>query len=104
MTSSGRTVILYSGGRSEASAHAAASHTASVAGNYPITRELAMHAGVVVAENFDDFDDLVMLFDFLRGKPLCGLRLGALTNAEYPPSIHHTSLVPSSITICEYKG
>ena len=86
-SASGRTVILYSGGRTEAGAHAAASHTASVAGNYAITRELALGVGVVVAEKLDDFVDTVMLFDSLRDKPITGpvrgLRLGALSNAGF---------------------
>jgi acyl-CoA synthetase (NDP forming) len=83
ITKSGRTVILYSGGRSEAGAHAAASHTASVAGNYAITRELSLGCGVVVAETVADFEDLVMLHDCLRGRRVRGLRLGALSNAGF---------------------
>jgi acyl-CoA synthetase (NDP forming) len=83
IVTSGRTVILYSGGRSEAGAHAAASHTASVAGNYAITRELALGCGVVVADTVADFEDLVMLHDCLRGRCVRGLRLGALSNAGF---------------------
>jgi len=83
ITSSGRTVILYAAGRSEAGARATASHTASVAGNYAVTRDLSLGAGVVVAETLADFEDLVMLFHAVRGRELRGLRLGAVSNAGF---------------------
>jgi acyl-CoA synthetase (NDP forming) len=83
IVASGRTVIFYRAGRSAAGAAASASHTASIAGDYPVTRELLSQLGVVVAETLDDFDDLVTLFSLLRGKRATGLRLGALSNAGF---------------------
>ncbi len=82
ITASGRTVILYRAGRTAAGARASASHTASIAGDYTVARELAGAAGVVLAESLSDFDELVRLFTFLRGKR-AGTRLGALTNAGF---------------------
>ena len=82
ITASGRTVILYRAGRTAAGARASASHTASIAGDYVVTRELAGAAGVVLAESLSDFDELVRLFTFLRGRR-AGARLGALTNAGF---------------------
>ncbi|HSK09236.1 MAG TPA: acetate--CoA ligase family protein [Vicinamibacterales bacterium] len=82
ITESGRTVILYRAGRTAAGARASASHTASIAGDYTVTRELARAAGVVLAGSLADFEDLVRLFTFLRGKR-AGTRLGALTNAGF---------------------
>ncbi len=83
ITDSGRTVILYRAGRTPAGARASASHTASIAGDYTVTRELARAAGVVVAESLGDFDDLVRLFTWLRGKRADGWRLGAVSNAGF---------------------
>ncbi|HEY6868039.1 MAG TPA: acetate--CoA ligase family protein [Candidatus Eisenbacteria bacterium] len=79
----GRTVILYRAGRTAAGAAAAASHTAAVAGDYAITRPLAEGAGIEVAESLADFEDLVRLFVRLDGRPVTGLRLGAVSNAGY---------------------
>ena len=45
ITSSCRTVIVYRAGRSAAGAAASASHTASIAGDYPVTRALFAQAG-----------------------------------------------------------
>jgi acyl-CoA synthetase (NDP forming) len=83
ITASGRTVILYRAGRTAAGAKASASHTASIAGDYAVTRELARSAGVVVAESLEDFDELVRLFALLRGKRADGWRLGAISNAGF---------------------
>ena len=79
---SGRTVILYRAGRTPTGAAASASHTAAVAGDYVLARELAVEAGVLVASRLDDFVDLIRLGTRLRGRPL-GRRLGAVSNAGY---------------------
>jgi acyl-CoA synthetase (NDP forming) len=79
----GRTVILYRAGRTRAGAAAAASHTASVAGDYAVTRRLAEAAGVVLAETLADFEDLVRLFVELGSRRPAGWRLGALSNAGF---------------------
>jgi len=83
ITASGRSVILYRAGRTAAGAKASASHTASIAGDYTVTRELAQAAGIVVADSLADFEDLVRLFTLLRHKRADGNRLGAVSNAGY---------------------
>lgn len=82
ITSTGRTVVLYRAGRTKAGARASASHTASIAGDYVVTRELAANAGAVVADSIDDFEDLVGLFALLHEKTV-GWRLGAISNAGF---------------------
>jgi len=83
ITRGGRAVILYRAGRTAAGAQASASHTAAIAGDYAVTRELARQAGVVVAGSLQDFDDLTRLFTFLRRKRVDGWRLGAISNAGF---------------------
>ena len=83
IVASGRHVVLYRAGRTQAGAAASASHTASIAGDYAVTRELASEAGVVVAETLDDFEDLVSLFAALGDRPPKGRRLGAVSNAGF---------------------
>ncbi len=83
ITASGRNVILYRAGRTAEGARASASHTASIAGDYAVTRELAEAAGVVVAGSLADFEDLVRLFTLLRHKRADGTRLGAVSNAGF---------------------
>jgi len=83
IVSSGRTVILYRAGRTPAGVEASASHTASIAGDYAVTRELAQSAGVVVAESLQDYEDLIKLFTWLGDKAVGGWRLGAASNAGF---------------------
>jgi acyl-CoA synthetase (NDP forming) len=83
ITAGGSTVVLYRAGRTAAGAQATASHTASVAGDYTVTRELARAAGAIVADTLDDFTDLITLFSLLQSCAVHGRRLGALSNAGY---------------------
>jgi acyl-CoA synthetase (NDP forming) len=83
VTARGGTVVLYRAGRTAAGAVASASHTASIAGDYAVTRELAASAGVIVADTLADFEDLVLLFAGLRGRSPAGGRLGAVSNAGF---------------------
>ncbi|MDA8424674.1 MAG: acetate--CoA ligase family protein [Treponema sp.] len=80
---SGRDVIFYRAGRTAAGAAASASHTASIAGDYPVTRSLLRQIGVIVAETLDEFDDALTTFALLGGKKAGGRRLGAVSNAGF---------------------
>ncbi|MBN2382100.1 acetate--CoA ligase family protein [bacterium] len=80
---SGRTVIMYRAGRSEAGAKASQSHTASIAGDYRVTRALAEKIGVIVIEDLDDFEDMVRLFALLGVRKMKGLSLAAVSNAGF---------------------
>jgi acyl-CoA synthetase (NDP forming) len=79
----GRTVILYRAGRTAAGVRASATHTAAIAGDYAVTRELARAAGVVLAESLQDFEDLTLTFALLGEKRPRGFRLGAVSNAGF---------------------
>ncbi len=83
ITASGRCVILYRAARTAAGARASASHTASIAGDYAVTRALAREAGVLLAESLADFDDLVALAVRLDGRQPAGRRVGIVTNAGF---------------------
>ncbi|MEI7529628.1 MAG: acetate--CoA ligase family protein, partial [Elusimicrobiota bacterium] len=57
----GKQVILYKAGRTAVGQKAVMGHTASIAGDYLVTRLIMEHAGALVAETFDDFNDLAAL-------------------------------------------
>lgn len=83
MTRTGRPVILYRAGRTAEGAKATASHTASIAADAVVTRELATGAGIVVADTLEDFEDLVRLFTMLHGRGASGPRVAAISNAGF---------------------
>lgn len=101
IAASGRTVILHRAGRTEAGAGAAATHTASVAGDWTVTRALAEGAGIVLAETIEDFDDLTRLFTRLRGKSPGEMRLAALSNAGFESVAFADSLGPFRLATFE---
>ncbi len=81
ITASGRRVVLYRAGRTTAGASASAGHTAAIAGDAVVGRELARAAGVILADTPADFDDLVRVFAMLDRRPATGRRLTAASNA-----------------------
>lgn len=83
LSAEGRVVILYRAGRTVAGAKATASHTAAVAGDYAVTAALAARAGVLVAGDLEEFEDLVRLFARLGDREVGGWRLGAMSNAGF---------------------
>lgn len=83
LVSRGRTVILYRAGRTSAGADATQSHTAAIAGDYVVTRELAAEIGVLVADTLEEFADLIRMATLLRDRRPRGLRLGAMSNAGF---------------------
>ncbi|KAA3614516.1 MAG: hypothetical protein DWQ01_02090 [Planctomycetota bacterium] len=83
ITASGRQVLLYRAGRTPAGAAASASHTASLAGDFRITRELAASFGVLVAPDLATFEDLLALSWRLDGRAWQGLHVGLMSNAGF---------------------
>ncbi|GAB1454814.1 acetate--CoA ligase family protein [Spirochaetota bacterium] len=99
--SSGRRVIFYRAGRTAAGAAASASHTASIAGDWPVTRALLSRAGATVLETLDDFDDALSLFAAFAGRNARGLRLGALSNAGFECVAFADNL--GALTMAEFR-
>jgi acyl-CoA synthetase (NDP forming) len=83
ITRDGRTVLLYRAARTPAGRAAGQSHTAAIAGDYAVTRELAREAGVLVADTLDEFDDLLRAAALLADRPVRGPRVGAVSNAGF---------------------
>lgn len=95
---SGRTVVLYRAARNPAGAAVSASHTASVAGDYVVTRELAVAAGVCVADSLEDFEDDLRLALALDGRSPIGPGLGAMSNAGFECVAFADNLGPFGLT------
>ncbi len=79
----GRSVVVYKAGKTAAGAEAAASHTASIAGDYAVARSLLIEAGAVVCETLNMFEDVTKILTMLRGRTPRGRRLGVITNAGF---------------------
>lgn len=79
----GLRVIMFKAGRTALGAKAAASHTASLAGDYAVAKACLEQAGVTVAGSLDEFEDLIRTFTLLAGRPAGGSRVGIISNAGF---------------------
>jgi len=83
----GKQVIAFKAGKTPLGAQAAASHTASLAGDYDVSRACLEAAGVLVAESLETFEDLIKTFTMLMSRRAHGDRLGVLSNAGFECSV-----------------
>ena len=65
----GKRVVVFKAGKTALGAQAAASHTASLAGDYAVAKACLESAGATVAESLDEFEDLLKTFTLLAGRP-----------------------------------
>jgi acyl-CoA synthetase (NDP forming) len=79
----GKDVIFYKAGRTPEGKSATSGHTASLAGDYMVCESCVRQAGGIVAQNFSQFEDLLMLSQRLHDKRINGNRLAALSGAGF---------------------
>lgn len=109
-TQRGKTVILYRAGRTPAGSRATATHTAAIAGDAVVSRELATGAGALVAQTFEEFEDFIRMSTLLRGRRTGGLRLAAMSNAGFESVAYADNLGPFTLasfaegTIAKIEG
>lgn len=88
----GKKLVVYKSGRSPEGQKATSSHTASVAGDYPVCRSLLSQAGVIVAETIDEFENFIKGLIYLSRKKLAGNRAGLMSNAGFESVIMADSI------------
>lgn len=79
----GKKIICYKAGKTAQGQSAALGHTASIAGEYQVTRNLLKNAGVFLIDSFQEFEESIQLFTYLEGKKIRGNRLGLISNAGF---------------------
>ncbi len=76
-------VIVYKAGRTDAGSRAAASHTASMTGDYKVALAAMEQAGAIVAEHILDHKDLIKIFALMGNKTVRGRRVAGVVNAGF---------------------
>jgi len=76
-------IVIYKAGRTEAGRKATESHTASIAGEYPVAKAAMKQAGLIVAEAMIDHGDFIKTFALLNGFQVNGNRVAVIANAGY---------------------
>lgn len=79
----GKQVVVYKSGRTAPGAGGVLGHTASIAGGLTLFESVVRHAGAIVAEDFNTFDDLFYIAGTLHHKAVRGNRLGAISGAGF---------------------
>ncbi len=76
-------VIVYKAGRTDAGSRAAASHTASMTGDYKVALAAMEQAGAIVADHILDHKDLIKAFALMGEKKIGGRRVAGVVNAGF---------------------
>ncbi len=79
----GKDVVVYKSGKTAPGMGGVMGHTASIAGGPILFESVVRHAGAIVAEDFNAFDDLFYVAGALHGKKITGKRLGAISGAGF---------------------
>jgi len=80
-------VIVYKAGKTELGAKAAASHTASLAGDYDIASSCIVASGAIITSSLDEFEDMIKIHTMLADKSTNGSRVGIMSNAGFECSV-----------------
>jgi acyl-CoA synthetase (NDP forming) len=83
VTQEGKMIVIYKAGRTPEGRDATASHTASVAGDYSISKAILEEAGAIVADTIFDFENYVKNLSFLAHKQIRGNRIAIISNAGF---------------------
>ncbi|NMB01045.1 MAG: hypothetical protein GX971_05920 [Firmicutes bacterium] len=86
-------IIAYKSGKTEAGAKAAASHTAAMSGDYAVFRAACKQAGVILADQLEDYYDYMKVFSLLSKERPQGNRVAAVFNAGFESTIAADELV-----------
>ncbi len=79
----GKSVVFYKAGRTPEGKDATSGHTASMAGDYMVCESAISQAGGIVARNFTEFQDLILLAESLASREVCGKRIAAISSAGF---------------------
>lgn len=79
----GRDFVVYKAGRTAAGLGATASHTASISGDWASCVEVLADAGALIAESFEEFNDLLVIASMSGRKRFGGKRIAAMSNAGF---------------------
>ncbi len=79
----GKKIIGYKAGKTTQGQSAALGHTASVAGEYQVSKNVLKDAGVFLVDTFQEFEDSIKLFSYLDSKKIQSNRIGLISNAGF---------------------
>jgi acyl-CoA synthetase (NDP forming) len=79
----GKEVVIHKAGKTAPGMGGVMGHTASIAGSPALFASVLRHAGAIVADDLNAFDDLFYIAGALHRKKIGGKRLGAISGAGF---------------------
>ncbi len=80
-------IIVYKGGKTEAGAKAAQSHTASMTGDYEVFKSACQQADVILLEDASMYMNTIKTFSLLSHKNINGMSVAGVLNAGFEATI-----------------
>ena len=80
-------IIIYKSGRTETGARAAATHTASMSGDYDVFTAVCEQAGVIFTDEIEDHYNYIKAFSLLVGRGPAGRRVGGVVNSGFEATV-----------------
>jgi acyl-CoA synthetase (NDP forming) len=80
-------IIIYKSGRTEAGAKAAATHTASMSGDYDVFVAVCEQAGVVLTDDIEDHYDFIKAFSLLSDRKPAGRKVAGVVNSGFEATV-----------------
>ncbi len=84
---SGKPIIIYKSGKTDAGAKAAASHTAAMSGSYDVFKAACKQAGIILVENIEEHYNIVQTFSLLHNKIPHSNRVAGVVNAGFESTV-----------------
>jgi len=94
-------IIVYKAGRTDAGSRAAASHTASMTGDYEVAKAAFLQTGCIVTEGLIDHKDLIKTWALMGSKNVRGRRVAGVVNAGFESTYAADSL--GNLVLAEFS-
>jgi len=98
----GKPIIVYKAGRTDAGSRAAASHTASMTGDYEVAKAAFLQSGCIVTEGLIDHKDLIKTWALMGGKKVRGNKVAGVVNAGFESTYAADSL--GNLELAEFSA
>ncbi len=80
-------IIMYKGGKTDAGAKAASSHTAAMSGDYAVVEAMCNQSDIILCNNTNTFYNYQKVFSLLADKKVNGNNVAAICNAGFESTL-----------------
>ncbi len=80
-------IIMYKGGKTDAGAKAASSHTAAMSGDYAVVEAMCSQSGIILCNNTNTFYNYQKVFSLLADKEVRGNNVSVICNAGFESTL-----------------